>query len=60
MLCVALRYRKPIDKITVDRNLPKLRKYQLSDAEWMVLGDLVTVLEVLVHSALSHADPHTP
>jgi hypothetical protein len=48
MLCVALRYHKLIDKITVNRNLPKLHKYQLSDADWVVLGDLVTVLEVLV------------
>ena len=47
MLCFGLKYRKPIDKITVDKNLPKLRKHQLTNAEWVVLGDLVTVLEVV-------------
>ncbi|KIJ10865.1 hypothetical protein PAXINDRAFT_85383 [Paxillus involutus ATCC 200175] len=52
MLCFALKYHKPIDKITVDKNLPKLRKYQLTDAEWMVLRELITVLKCYKQATL--------
>lgn len=45
MLCMALRYRKPIDAVTADKAL-KLRKYELDDEEWKVVEDLVDILEV--------------
>lgn len=48
MLCFALKYRPVIDKITVDKKLPQLRKFELDDPEWKVVEDLVSVLEVLV------------
>jgi hypothetical protein len=45
MLRFALEYRKPIDSVTADKTL-KLRKFELDEDEWGVMGDLVDVLEV--------------
>ena len=45
MLSFVLRYCQAIDTITADKNL-KLRKFELDDDEWKIVGDLVLVLEV--------------
>jgi hypothetical protein len=45
MLVFVLRYRPAINTITADKNL-KLRKFELDDDEWKIVGDLVSVLEV--------------
>jgi hypothetical protein len=45
MLVFVLRYHPAIDTITADKNL-KLRKFELDDDEWKIVGDLVSVLEV--------------
>ena len=45
MMEFALKYRKPIDAITADKSL-KLRKYELDNDDWTIIGDLVVVLEV--------------
>ena len=45
MLQFVLGYRKAIDAITADKTL-KLRKFELDDEEWEVVGDLVDILEV--------------
>jgi hypothetical protein len=45
MLKFVLAYRAVIDKVTADKNL-KLRKYELNNDDWVVIEDLVNVLEV--------------
>jgi len=45
MLCFAIKYRTPIDKITADKAI-KLRKYELDNNDWKIIEDLVSVLEV--------------
>ena len=45
MLSFVQRYRQAIDTVTADKNL-KLRKFELDDDEWKIVGDLVLVLEV--------------
>jgi hypothetical protein len=45
MIRVALEYRRPIDLVTADKGL-KLRKYELDDEEWIIIKDLIDVLEV--------------
>ena len=45
MLHFAKDYRKAIDTITADKAL-KLRKYELDNEEWDIIGDLVAMLEV--------------
>lgn len=45
MLHFVLHYRPAIDAVTADKNL-KLRKFELDDDEWKIVGDLVSVLEV--------------
>jgi hypothetical protein len=45
MLSFVLDYRSAIDTVTADKNL-KLRKFELDDDEWKIVGDLVSVLEV--------------
>jgi hypothetical protein len=47
MLRFAVKYWKPIKKITGDKKLPNFRKYRLEDNEWTVIEELVTVLEVV-------------
>ena len=46
MLEFALRYRALIDRITVNKKLPQLRKYELDEDEWEVIENLTSVLEV--------------
>jgi hypothetical protein len=43
MMEFALKYWKPIDIITADKSL-KLRKYELHNDDWTIIGDLVGVL----------------
>jgi hypothetical protein len=45
MLKFVLAYRVVIDKITADKGL-KLRKYELDNDNWVIVKDLVSVLEV--------------
>jgi hypothetical protein len=47
MLSFVLRYHPVIDTVTADKNL-KLRKFELDNDEWKIVGDLVLVLEVRV------------
>lgn len=49
MLQFALKYRPAIDAITAKKTL-KLRRYELQDDEWKIVGDLVSVLEVCIVS----------
>jgi hypothetical protein len=42
-----LTYRAAINKITADKSL-KLRKYELDNGDWVIIEDLVCVLEVCV------------
>ena len=59
MLDFALDYRAAIDKITGDRNCD-LRTYELTNAEWDILGQLRTVLFVSCASAvprIAYLDP---
>ena len=45
MLKFVLAYRVVIDKITADKGL-KLRKYELDNDNWVIVEDLISVLEV--------------
>ena len=45
MLNFVLAYRVVIDKITADKGL-KLRRYELDNDNWVIIKDLVSVLEV--------------
>ena len=45
MLNFVLAYRVVIDKITADKGL-KLRRYELDNDNWVIIEDLVSVLEV--------------
>jgi hypothetical protein len=45
MMRFAVAYRLAIDKITADKTL-KLRKYELDNDDWVIIEDLVNVLEV--------------
>jgi hypothetical protein len=45
MMNFALKYCEAIDAITADKAL-KLRKYELLDDDWVIVQDLVAVLEV--------------
>lgn len=45
MMRFVLLYRTAIDRITADKAL-KLRKYELDNDEWVIVEDLVSVLEV--------------
>jgi hypothetical protein len=47
MMHFVLKYRKAIDKVTADKAL-KLRKYELDNDDWIIVEDLVSVLEVSV------------
>jgi hypothetical protein len=44
MLRFVLTYRKAVDQVTADKGL-KLRKYELDNNDWVIVGDLVSVLE---------------
>jgi dipeptidase len=45
MLKFALEYRVPIDAITAVKDL-KIRHFELDDEDWIIIQDLVNVLEV--------------
>ena len=45
MVKVAFKYRSAIDDITGDKSL-KLRKHELDDDDWKIIGDLIRVLKV--------------
>jgi hypothetical protein len=45
MMQFVLAYRKAIDKITAEKAL-KLRRYELDNDNWVIVEDLVSVLEV--------------
>jgi len=45
MLRFVLTYRPAVDKITADKAL-KLRKYELDNNDWVIVEDLISVLEV--------------
>lgn len=45
MMSFVLAYREAIDKATADKVL-KLRKYELNNEDWIIIKDLVSVLEV--------------
>lgn len=47
MLRLTLNHRAPIDAIMADKSL-KLRKYELDDIHWKIVGDLISVLEVML------------
>lgn len=50
MLVFALEYRKPIDKISGDK---EMRKYELDEKEWELVRQLCDVLEVRDATSLS-------
>lgn len=45
MMNFVLKYRRAIDQITADKAL-KLRVYELDEDDWVIVEDLVSVLEV--------------
>ncbi|KAJ7859671.1 hypothetical protein B0H14DRAFT_2350989, partial [Mycena olivaceomarginata] len=45
MLVVAVQYKEVLNAVTADCNLP-LRRYELSDSDWVIIEDLVYTLEV--------------
>jgi hypothetical protein len=45
MVKMAYTFRPAIDYITADKSL-KLRKYELDDDDWKIIGDLLRVLKV--------------
>jgi hypothetical protein len=45
MLQFSLEYRAPIDMITADKQL-KLRKYELDEEDWLIVYELVSILQV--------------
>ena len=45
MMKFALTYREAIDLITADKTL-KLRWYELDNDDWVIVEDLVSILEV--------------
>ncbi|KAJ7813773.1 hypothetical protein B0H14DRAFT_3149684 [Mycena olivaceomarginata] len=52
MLSFAVKYRKAIDDIAAERSL-KLRKYELDEQEWKILGDLLMVLRMYKAATLA-------
>jgi hypothetical protein len=54
MMKFALQYRKAIDAITADKSL-KLRKFELDDDDWVIVEDLVSILEVCANRFLLYA-----
>ena len=45
MMNFALKYRTVINRVTGDKSL-KLRRYELDNEDWVIIEDLVSVLEV--------------
>ena len=54
MMRFVLTYRAAIDKITADKAL-KLRRYELDNDDWVIIEDLVSVLEVCCLHLLLYA-----
>ena len=59
MMHFVLTYQQAIDKITTNKAL-KLRKYEPNNDDWVVVEDLVSVLEVssfihIVYTILIHS-----
>ena len=54
MMCFVLEYRKAVDQVTADKAL-KLRRYELDNDDWIIVGDLVSVLEVMYYFCLDRA-----
>jgi hypothetical protein len=50
MVKMAYKFRPAIDDITADKSL-KLRKYELDDDDWKIIGDLLRVLKVSFSSS---------
>jgi hypothetical protein len=54
MLQFVVKYREAIDSVTADKSL-KLRRFELDNDEWKIIGDLASVLEVrLIYLFHSH------
>jgi len=51
MAKVALKYRSAIDDITANKSL-KLRKFELDDDDWKIIGDLLRVLKIYKDATL--------
>jgi hypothetical protein len=56
MMDFALKYRTAIDRVTGDKSM-KLRRYELDNEDWVIIEDLVSLLEVcglirLLHTLL--------
>ncbi|KAJ7504730.1 hypothetical protein B0H11DRAFT_1709474, partial [Mycena galericulata] len=50
MLVVAVQYKDVVNMVTADRNLP-LRKYELSDSDWMIVEDMIFKQATLLFSS---------
>ncbi|KAJ7491650.1 hypothetical protein B0H11DRAFT_1718756, partial [Mycena galericulata] len=50
MLGVAVQYKDVVNMVTADRNLP-LRKYELSDSDWMIVEDMIFKQATLLFSS---------
>ena len=44
MMDFVLKYRQAIDQVTGDKTL-KLRRYELDNEDWVIIEDLVSILE---------------
>jgi hypothetical protein len=53
MMRFVVSYRAAVDKITADKAL-KLRRYELDNDDWIIIEDLVSVLEVSRFRLLIH------
>jgi len=53
-MCFVLEYQKAVDQVTADKAL-KLRRYELDNDDWIIVGDLVSVLEVMYYFCLDRA-----
>jgi hypothetical protein len=51
MMKFVLAYRVVIDKITANKGL-KLRKYELDNDDWVIINDLVGILEVCLSRSI--------
>ena len=45
MMCFTLTYQQAVNQITADKSL-KLRRFELDNDNWVIVSDLVSVLEV--------------
>jgi hypothetical protein len=54
MMRFTLEYREAVDQVIADKAL-KLRRYELNNDDWIIIGDLVSVLEVMYYFCLDCA-----